>query len=225
MSSSSNLTPVMDESGDHLIPPTDEIQGHPQGNPQGTPQGAPQPNTQTPTEAQAHIEAIREEARRAVGAAIEEEIATRQRQQEEERRQQAEQEALLHAPVVEIWDDVDLTTFDREVVKPPAYPLPRLDGKNFREWSSSVKRFLKERGLWGIVDGSVPYSRGKPKESCVWPRYAAFIKQTLYSNATSDQKSRIDELMITRPQRKCTTNSRGCTNKMPDHQSPLPSAG
>ena len=86
-----------------------------------------------------------------------------------------------------------LHIFNENLCKPAPYKLPRLDDDNFREWSQTMRRFLRGRKLWGIVDGSIPCP-GNLYQTEVWMMYADFVAGILINNATTTQKSYISSI-------------------------------
>lgn len=91
----------------------------------------------------------------------------------------------------EAWfGELDLSRFDKDVIRPAPSNLPKLDSDNWRDWSDNVYWFLLSRRVWGIVDGSIPRPTTRT-EGLVWQTYAAFINHFFRTHATESQKTYI----------------------------------
>lgn len=83
-----------------------------------------------------------------------------------------------------------LKHFNEALIEPAPYKLPKLRDDNFHEWTCSMKRFLRSRLLWGIVDGSLPCPT-HPVQARNWMRYSDHVHALLLCSATSTQLSYI----------------------------------
>ena len=52
--------------------------------------------------------------------------------------------------------EVNLTDLDKTLLKPSHARLGMLKGHNYHTWAQTHKRFLRGRGIWGIVSESLP---------------------------------------------------------------------
>ena len=53
--------------------------------------------------------------------------------------------------------EVDLTDLHKTLLKPSHARLGVLKGHNYDTWAQTHKKFLRGRGIWGIVSGSLPH--------------------------------------------------------------------
>ena len=86
---------------------------------------------------------------------------------------------------------VDLSVFNENAVKAAPYKLPILNDDNFRDWSQSIKRFLKGRKLWCIVDGSLRQPTNDLVKAENYQAYADFVGGILHNSATNTQRAYI----------------------------------
>lgn len=77
------------------------------------------------------------------------------------------QEAYLDAMDLDDLLKVDLSNLDKQLLKRTHFRLVTLKRHNYHIWAQSHKRFLRGRGIWGIVSGSLPLPTSR-KEAENW---------------------------------------------------------
>ena len=85
---------------------------------------------------------------------------------------------------------LDLTRYNNDITKSSNITLPKLEDTNFKEWSMAMKIFLRQKCLWGIVDGNLPRPDDLQR-AVVWQRYADYIVGVFWSCASDSQKANV----------------------------------
>ena len=88
---------------------------------------------------------------------------------------------------------VDLTNLDKDLLEPSHARLPVLEGTNYHTWADSHKRFLRGRGLWGIVSGDLPMPTTET-EARNWMILDQWIAFQLASYVEDSQQCHISHL-------------------------------
>ena len=89
---------------------------------------------------------------------------------------------------------VDLSNLDRTLLKPSHAKLGTLKSNNYHTWAQSHKRFLRGRGMWGIVSGtiSVPTSETEARN---WIILDQWIATLLAGDVEDSQQGHIAHLI------------------------------
>ena len=89
---------------------------------------------------------------------------------------------------------VDLTNLDRALLKPSHAKLGTLRSHNYHTWAQAHRRFLRGRGMWGIVSGMMPVPTS-PKEARNWITLDQWIAMLLAGDVEDFQQGYIAHLI------------------------------
>ena len=92
---------------------------------------------------------------------------------------------------------VDLSTLDKNLLKPPHVKLGILKGQNYHIWAQNHRRFLEGRGMWGIVSGSLPRPQTRA-EARNWMILDQWIATLLARDTEDSQQGHIASLRRSR---------------------------
>ena len=89
---------------------------------------------------------------------------------------------------------VDLANLDQTLLEPSHVRLCVLKRNNYRIWAQSHERFLRSRGMWGIVSGTIPQPTEANNEARNWMILDSWIAVLLNGHIEDSQKRHIAHL-------------------------------
>lgn len=89
---------------------------------------------------------------------------------------------------------VDLTNLDRTLLEPSHAKLGTLKSRNYHIWAQAHRRFLRGRGMWGIVSGTIPVPTSS-NEARNWIILDQWIAMLLAGDVEDSQQGHIAHLI------------------------------